>query len=117
MVSRLKDVAKLLELSEAVNDHVRRISKELLDGSYQPRDFGLYLLLFPFYLTHRMTGQYEDVAALFEARTPLAPPESAALVYQIVSRLAGGQSGGHGEAEPSAVATAAHQDLPPVSQS
>ncbi len=35
MVSRLKDVAKLLEVPEAVNDNVRRISQELLEGSYQ----------------------------------------------------------------------------------
>jgi len=80
--------ASLLELPDQVGDNLRRISQELVSGACQPRDFGLYLFLFPLYLNYRMTGQFESVGALFESRMSLATPETAARVYQIVSGLA-----------------------------
>jgi len=89
VADRLKNVASLLELPDQVGDNLRRISQELVSGACQPRDFGLYLFLFPLYLNYRMTGQFENVGALFESRMSLAIPETAARVFQIVSGLAG----------------------------
>jgi hypothetical protein len=89
VVERLENVATLLELPAQVDENVRRSSRELREGRCEPRNYALYLFLFPVYLTYRMTGQHEAVQPLFESPTSLSGPETPARLLGIVSRMAG----------------------------
>jgi hypothetical protein len=92
-----------LYLLPAARDNMLGAIQSLQDGICEPREFALYMVMFYFYLTYRMTGNNPEVAPWFESPVSLAQPSAIAGIYQFVSGAPGQSAeppvhGSHGQA-------------------
>lgn len=85
----LKQSVRFLHLEPAAAANMLAAVDDVEHGRCPLPLFGQYLMLFSAYLTHRMTDDRGEVAALFEAPVSLAEAATSARIHQVLALLAG----------------------------